>query len=61
MAVNHKFEVKPLAGNTYELIPTQFLFAVAQSEESAWELARAIDSLVEQFIADEFEKVNNED
>ncbi len=50
MAFNHGFEVKPLSDGTYELIPTQFLFAVANTEEEAWELAAKIDATIQEFM-----------
>lgn len=59
MAFKHGFEVKPLPGGGYELVPTQFLFAVATTEESAWELARQINVLVDSFNATEWEKAND--
>jgi hypothetical protein len=58
MAFNHGFEVKPLTGGGYELVPTQFLFAVANTEESAWELAAKIDATVQEFAASELGKVD---
>ncbi len=58
MALRHGFEVKPLSGGGYELIPTQFLFAVANTEESAWELAAKIDATVQEFAASELGKVD---
>jgi hypothetical protein len=60
MAFTHGFEVKPLSGGGYELVPTQFLFAVTQTEEAAWELAKKISSLVDASNAQEWEKVNKQ-
>ena len=54
MAFKNGFEVKPLAGGDYELIPTQMLFAVSKSEESLWELAGRISTMVEEFNATEW-------
>jgi hypothetical protein len=61
MVLRHGFEVKPLSGGGYELIPTQFLFAVANTEESAWELAKGINALVDKFNAEEWAKVNKDE
>lgn len=58
MAFNHGFEVKPLSGGGYELVPTQFLFAVATTEEAAWDLAKRINVLVDEFNSAEWAKVN---
>ena len=58
MAIKHGFEVKPLSDGTFELVPTQFLFAIAVTEESAWELARRINVMVQEFNAAEWTKVN---
>jgi len=60
MAFTHGFEVKPLSGGGYELVPTQLLFAVTQTEEAAWELAKKIGSLVDASNAQEWEKVNKQ-
>lgn len=60
MAFNHGFEVKPLTGGGYELVPTQFLFAVAETEEQAWELARQINVLVDTFNAETWSKAHDD-
>ena len=58
MVFTHGFEVKPLSGGGYELVPTQFLFAVTQTEEAAWDLAKRINVLVDASNAEEWAKVN---
>ena len=40
------FEVKPIPGGGYELIPTQIMFAVASTEDALWKLATEIDALI---------------
>ena len=56
--LKHHFKVRPLTGGGYEVIPTQFLFAVAATEEAAGELVQELSDVIERFNAKEWEKVN---
>lgn len=56
MSLRNGFEVRPLAGGDYELVPTQFLFAVAKSEDLLWDLAERISVTVAEFQASQGEE-----